>query len=150
MVVAASDVGKIYAFDRTTGESRWSAPQLSGLPPGTSGSPDADYRPIIASGGLIVAGSTTGYIVAYDATTGAERWRTTANKGSATYLLAADDAAVYVTYSGLQLGAFDVATGSLKWLAGDDRSGGEFYPFPAPDGDRLYVSGLTGYYALRK
>lgn len=149
LVVAASDAGKIYALDRTTGKMRWSAPQLSGLPPNAPGSPDADYRPLIARNGLVIAGSTTGYIVAYDASTGAERWRVTADRGSATYLLAADATAVYVTYSGLQLGAFDIGTGSLKWLAGDNPGGGEFYPMPAPDADQLYVSGLNGFYALR-
>jgi outer membrane protein assembly factor BamB len=56
LVVAASDAGKIYAFDRLTGAIRWTAPQLSGLPPGSYGSPDADYRPLIASRGLIIAG----------------------------------------------------------------------------------------------
>jgi outer membrane protein assembly factor BamB len=150
VVVAASDAGKIYAFDRTTGATVWTAPQLSGLPPGTAGSPDADYRPIISSQGLIIAGSTTGYIVALDALTGVERWRQTADMGSATYLFSADTAVVYVTYSGLQLGAFDVLTGTLRWMAGNNPGGGEFYPYPAPDGDRLYVSGLTGFYELRK
>ena len=150
VVVATSDAGKIYAFDRTSGAVVWTAPQLSGLPPGSYGSPDADYRPITASRGLIIVGSTTGYIVALDAATGAERWRSNADRGSATYPLAADSDAVYVTYSGLQLGAFDVTTGALKWLAGDNPGGGEFYPYPAPDGDKLYVSGLTGFYALRK
>lgn len=148
-VVAGSDAGKIYAMNRTTGQIQWSAPQLTGLPPNTPGSPDADYRPIVASNGLIIAGSTTGYIVGYDASTGMERWRATADRGSATYLLSADATAVYVTYSGLQLGAFDVTTGTLKWLAGDNPGGGEFYPMPAPDKDQLYVSGLSGFYALR-
>jgi outer membrane protein assembly factor BamB len=45
--------------------------------------------------------------------------------------------------------AFDLTTGSLKWLAGDNPGGGEFYPTPAPDVDKLYVSGLNGFYALR-
>jgi hypothetical protein len=57
---------------------------------------------------------------------------------------------VYATHSGLQLAAFDITTGALKWLAGDNPGGGEFYPSPSPDGDRLYVSGLKGFYALRK
>jgi len=138
LVVAASD------------EIRWTAPQLSGLPPGTGGSPDADVRPLVASQGLVVAGSTTGYLVAYDAATGTERWRATAHRGSATYPLSADANAVYATHSGLQLAAFDITTGALKWLAGDNPGGGEFYPSPSPDGDRLYVSGLKGFYALRK
>jgi hypothetical protein len=64
-------------------------------------------------------------------------------------LLGADAEAVYVTYSGLQLGAFDLTTRTLKWLAGDNPGGGEFYPTPAPDTDKLYVSGLNGFYALR-
>jgi outer membrane protein assembly factor BamB len=150
LVVAASDGGKIYAMDRLTGAMRWSAPQLSGLPPGTPGSTDADYRPIVASQGIIIAGSSTGYLVGLDAQSGTERWRATANRGSATYLLAADSDAVYVTYSGLQLGSFAVATGVLRWLAGDNPDGGDFYQTPTPDADKVYVSGVAGFYALRK
>jgi outer membrane protein assembly factor BamB len=148
LVVAASDVGIIYAMDRSTGNLRWTATRLSGLPPGASS--DVDDRPLVASAGLIVAGSLSGYVAAYDTATGAEKWRSTANRGSAFFPLSADGDAVYVTHAGLQLAAFDVRTGTLKWLAGDNPGGGEFYAAPAPDVDRLYVSGVHGLYALRK
>jgi eukaryotic-like serine/threonine-protein kinase len=150
LVITASDAGKIYALDRTTGDIRWNAPQLSGLPPNTGGSPDADVRPLVASRGLVVAGSTTGYVTAYDAATGTERWRNTANRGSASYPLSADSEAVYVTHSGLQLASFDLTTGALRWLAGDNPGGGEFFPSPVADRDRIYVSGIQGFYALHK
>jgi hypothetical protein len=44
---------------------------------------------------------------------------------------------------------FDLTTGSLTWLAGDNLGGGEFFPTPAPDSNKPYVSGLNGFYALR-
>ena len=150
LVIAASDAGKIYAMDRSTGSIMWSAPQLSDLPPGTFGSPDADVRPLVASGGLVVAGSTTGYLAAYDARTGVERWRNTAYRGSAAYPLTTDGRYVYAIHSGLQLAAFDLRTGSLEWLAGDNPGGGQFLPSPVASGDRLYVSGTDGFYALRR
>jgi outer membrane protein assembly factor BamB len=150
LVVAASDDGHIYAMDGTTGDVRWSAGKLAGLPPGAGGDPPVDDRPLIAGAGVIVAGSLSGYLAAYDAATGTEKWRSTAHRGSATYPLSADNEAVYATHSGLQLAAFDLATGALKWIAGDAADGGEFYPSPAPDADRLYVSGVSGYFALRR
>jgi outer membrane protein assembly factor BamB len=150
LVVAASHDGRIFALDKLTGAERWSAPQLSGLPSGSGGNPLLDDRPLAASAGLILAGSLTGYVAAYDASTGAERWRSTAARGSASFPLSVDGEKVYVVHLGLQMAAFDLATGTVRWIAGDINAGGEYYPAPAIDAERVYVGGVHGLYALRK
>ena len=143
--------GSIRALDRATGETRWTAPRLSGLPSGTGGSPDNDDRPLVVVGDLVIAGSTTGWLVGLDARTGAERWRATANRGSAVFPLSSDGAMVFVTHLGGQLAAVRASSGAVAWYAGDNRTGiGEFSMTPAIDGGRLYIAGRNGYYALRK
>jgi len=150
LVVGASQDGHIYALNQQSGTLAWTAPQLSNLPAGTGGSPMMDDRPLVAAGSLVIVGSTTGYVVALDGGTGLERWRATANRGSIAAPIAADDAHVFVTHLGLQLAEFDLASGALNWVAGDNAQGGEFYPSPAVDIDRVFVGGVHGLYALRK
>lgn len=130
LVVGASDDGHLYAMDRLTGEIQWTAPQLSGLPPGTGGSPESDARPLAAIDSTVVVGSTTGYITALDSRSGREIWRATANWGSAVYPLAADAQRVYAMHDGGQLGAFDLTTGKFLWIAGVNEFEGEFYYTP--------------------
>lgn len=150
LVVFPIQDGSIRAFDRTTGAPRWIAPALTDLPIGTGGSPTNDHRPLALVGTTIVAGSTTGYVVGLDAATGSRRWRTTANRGSAVYPLAADAATVYVTHFGGQLAAFRASDGAVLWYAGDNGTRpGDFAMTPAIDAGRLYVAGPAGYFALR-
>jgi outer membrane protein assembly factor BamB len=75
LVVAASGDGTIYAFDRTTGSARWSIPRVGGLPVGAIVSTDRDFRALARTKETLVAGSLTGYVVAYDLRTRRERWR---------------------------------------------------------------------------
>lgn len=150
LVIGTSQDGHIYALDQQTGAMVWTAPQLTNLPAGTGGSPLMDDRPLTAAGPLIIVGSTTGYVVALDTANGREVWRATANRGSIAAPIVVDGSNAYVTHQGLQLAAFDLSTGALRWLAGDNPGGGEFFPSPAVDVDRLYVGGVHGLYAIRK
>jgi len=149
-VVVSIDDGRVVALDRATGEPRWVAPRLQNLPAGAGGSPENDQRPLAVRAAVLVAGSTTGYLTAVDAATGQERWRATANLGSAVYPLVAGDSSVYVTHLGGQLAALDLRTGRTRWVAGNTRSGGDFTLSPAVDGRHLYVGGPGGYYAFRE
>jgi glucose dehydrogenase len=150
LVIVGVQNGTIVALDRATGAVRWRAPRLGNLPLGAGGSPDSDMRPLVLAGSAVVAGSTTGVVVALDAATGTERWRAFANRGSAVYPLAADAERVYVNHFAGQLAAFSLKTGSLLWLAGDNRNGfGDFVNAPKVDGDRVYLSGHSGFHALR-
>jgi outer membrane protein assembly factor BamB len=149
-VLASVQDGRIFALDRATGITQWVAPRLTNLPPGTGGSPENDERPLVVAGSFVIAGSSTGYLAAYDAVTGLEQWRATANFGSAVYPLVADDSSVYVTHLGGQLAAIDVLTGAVRWVAGSRRMGGDFTLSPAVDEHYVYAGGPGGYYALHK
>jgi outer membrane protein assembly factor BamB len=47
--------------------------------------------------------------------------------------------------------AFDARSGGVLWQSGLVAGvGGEYWPKPAIDGDRLYVGGVHGFYALRR
>ena len=83
-VVAASTFeGYIYVYDRQTGDSLWTGRPLPYKSlSGTEASPD--IRPVLALGGLVIAGSGIGTVSAFDARTGVSRWVTPSGNG-ATY-----------------------------------------------------------------
>lgn len=149
IVIGVSAYGYAYGLDRKTGEIRWTIPRLSNLPPGLP-VPDLDLRPLALQGSVIVLGSTSGFVTAYDVSTQRELWRGRANRGSVTYSLAVDSNNVYALHDGGQIAAFRLSDGKLLWIAGDGQSGGEFSYSPAVDVDVLYAGGYNGLYALRK
>jgi eukaryotic-like serine/threonine-protein kinase len=148
-VVAAADDGQIYSLDPVTGAVRWVASSLTKIPAVYGGDPAMDQRPLVAVNQLVVAGSSTGYLVGLDAATGVERWRSRADQGSAVFPLAEGGGTVYATHFGGQLVAFDAATGTVRWIGGREHGGGTFSHAPTLDGSLLFVSGYHGLYAVR-
>lgn len=148
MLVAAATDGNIYAFDAATGGVRWAFPRLEGPFSSAIASTDIDQRALVRAGRVVVAGSTTGLVVAYDVDTRRERWRHDAGYwGSTTFSLAADDRLVYLPFFGGFLVAVDLVSGQEQWRFGDFRMG--FLWAPAPHGDRVYASASNaGFYAL--
>jgi outer membrane protein assembly factor BamB len=101
-------------------------------------------------GGTLVVGSETGIIVGLDPDSGAERWRAQGSGGSASHTPASDGERAYVFFAGGEIIAFDGANGAIKWRAGiTQASPGQFFQ-PSADVDRIYASGVNGFYALRK
>jgi outer membrane protein assembly factor BamB len=113
--------------------------------------PDRDYRPLVAVGRTLVAGSLTGCTVSYDLITHAQLWRYCDPAGaSVAFAIGADQHTVYAPYYEGRLVALDAASGKKRWHLGDDRQSG-FNWLPAADGDRLYVAASTaGYFAMRR
>ncbi len=148
LVFGSAGDGNIYAFDATAGTVRWALPRLSGALGGVITATDIDHRAITRVGRLIVAGSATGYVVAYDVDTRRERWRfSDPTAGSTTFALTADDGLVYVPFFGGFIVALDVASGAECWRYGDFTQG--FIWPPAPAGDRVYASAArAGFFAL--
>jgi outer membrane protein assembly factor BamB len=100
----------------------------------------------------VVVGSSTGTIVGLDAATGTERWRVTPVRDVSADLspAATDDSTAYTNFAA-DLVAFNVRNGAVLWQSGLlPGVGGEYWPKPAIDGDRLYVGGVHGFYALRR
>lgn len=144
-IIMSGDGGQIFSFDQPTGAVQWVAPRLviADVPSLSFG----DQRPVALSGRTVVAGSTSGYITAYDAGTGQQLWQVNPKLGSASrFPLASDERQVYVRFLGGQLAAFDVATGGEAWRMYRPT----FLNSPAVASNRLYVGGAAGLYALRK
>ncbi|MEZ5290748.1 MAG: PQQ-binding-like beta-propeller repeat protein [Vicinamibacterales bacterium] len=148
LLIAAATDGNLYAFDAATGVVRWAFPRLDGPFSGAIASPDIDQRALVRAGRLIVAGSTTGLVVAYDVDTRRERWRHDAGYwGSPTFSLAADDRLAYLPFFGGFIVAVDLTNGQEQWRFGDFRMG--FLWAPSPHGDKVYASASSaGFYAL--
>ncbi len=147
-VFGSAGDGNIYAFDVATGAVRWAFPRLSGPLEGIVTATDIDHRALTRSGRLIIAGSATGYVVAYDLDTRAERWRFFDRlAGSTTFTLSADDRSVYLPFFGGFIIAVDAATGIERWRYGDFNQG--FLWPPAVAGDRvLAAAARAGFFAL--
>jgi outer membrane protein assembly factor BamB len=151
VVIAAAEDGRVYALDRATGAVQWVAPRVHPLPSESSAGSYDDTRPVRVVGGVAVVGSTTGVVVGLDAATGRERWRTSSGGGSVIDRLTTDGELAFVGALGGNLLAIDARTGAIRWQTGIvPGEGGEFWPMPAVDGDRLYVAGKRGFYALLK
>jgi hypothetical protein len=150
VVIAASGDGSIHAFDRTSGELRWSIPRLTGVPGDNPISPDRDYRALAISGSTLVAGSLTGIVAGYDLATREERWRFYARfAGSTAFRVAADDELFYVPHVGGELIAIDATSGTERWRIGDWKAGFSWAPLVWKD--RLFACATgEGLYAFRR
>ena len=138
--------GTIYAFDRVTGEIRWTSPRVQPIPPAPGGY-YADRRPLAIAGDVVVAGSNR-LLRGLDAATGAALWDYWDLWAPLAYT--ADSDTYYAIGNGLS--AISAATGDLQWVRGSSQRGyGPAFSYPPlADGDRVYVSGPGGFYALSK
>jgi outer membrane protein assembly factor BamB len=138
-LIASSGDGHIHAFDVASGALRWTIPRVSGPSPFPVAA-DHDFRPLALAGHLLVCGSLTGQIVAYDRVTREERWRFTATGlGSSAFRIAAIDGVVYVPFANGRLVALRAGDGQELWRIGDWTSG--FLWPPAAHGDTVLLSG---------
>lgn len=150
LVIGSAGDGNIYAYDLSTGAFRWAFPRLTDLVEDhqTAIGTETDHRAIARAGRLLIAGSATGYVVAYDLDTRTERWRFyDGASGSTMFWFSADDRLAYIPFFGGFIVALDLATGAERWRTGDFVKG--FIWPPAPAGDRVYVGGAyAGFHAL--
>lgn len=147
-VITSIEDGRVFALDTATGATIWVAPRVHQLPPVGGWN---DLRRVAVAGDVVVVGSQTGIIVGLDAATGAERWRAQpVSNISVLGSVATDDSTAYMNFTA-DLVAFDARNGVVLWQSGlVPGVGGEYWPTPAIDGDRLYVGGVHGFYALRR
>jgi eukaryotic-like serine/threonine-protein kinase len=148
LVFGSAGDGNIYALDAETGAVRWAFPRLSGPLDSVITATDIDHRAITRAGRLIIAGSATGYVVAYNIDTRQQEW-VFADRfaGSTTFALSADDRCAYVPFFGGFIVALDLVTGAERWRYGDFTQG--FIWPPAPAGPRaLAAAARAGFFAL--
>ena len=150
LVIASSGDGVVHAFDTASGEERWAIPALSGRIGNPIISPDRDFRGLAVSGQLLVSGSLTGTIVAYDLATRTERWRHLAERlGSVMFRIEASNEVVYVPFAGGTLVALRADDGIEQWRVGDWMAS-LLWP-PAFWNDLIIVSGaVDGFSAFRR
>jgi outer membrane protein assembly factor BamB len=125
IVYAASDDGALHALSRATGSELWTF------------AADGVSSPLVDGGSLFLK-LGSGVIVALNAPTGAEQWRSTAYEGP-TVLVANQGSIVFGTGDG-SIVALDAKTGSERWRTDVADSG---VGNPASDGSRIFA-GIPG------
>jgi outer membrane protein assembly factor BamB len=147
LVIQPHEDGRVFAFDRSNGQVRWVAPRVHN----TEGSLN-DMRWASAGGGIVLVTSNAhaGMIVAYDAATGVERWRRT-EWGGSLYPPVLDDQVAYVDH-GWIFASYDLQTGKTRWQTPRTTEDPEavFKGQAVIAGDRIFVAGRNGSYALRR
>lgn len=147
-ILASSMTGYVHAFDPASGAMRWSLPRVEGPYPLIAPANTIDYRALAVAGDIVVAGSSSGIVTAYDLETRKALWQSDGNYwGSTAFGLAADERFAYVPYLGGTLIALDMRTGEERWRFGNSAQG--FIWAPAAMGGRIFASGsYAGFYAL--
>ena len=145
VVIATSGDGRIHAFDRRTGTPRWVLPAVVR---GDGRVQDRDWRGLVARGPLLIAGSVTGVVTAFDVRERRERWRFVHPDGGSTALhVSADADTVYVPHLGGRLVALCLRDGRQRWEIGGFSDG--FNWAPAVAGRTIYAAASrSGFFAL--
>ena len=137
-VFIVTDDGMVAAIDVQTGEVQWRAE----IPGGGSGA-----SPALTGGILIVAGYSA--LVAYDEDTGDELWtqdlRQDLGTGSSP-VIAGDTIYVGETAYERQLGAFDLATGDIRWDI--DLGVQDAVSSPAVGNEVVFINAGTSLFAI--
>jgi outer membrane protein assembly factor BamB len=143
IIVTAHD-GGMHAFARSTGTHEWSQPAEP-----SGGEAGADFRPVVAVSGVVIAGSLSGAVAAFEPGTGREIWRRQPSDASVAFALGAGPRSVYVPYvSGLVV-ALDAADGREQWRTGGHAAG--FRWPPAIDKGLLFLAGASsGFVCIRQ
>jgi outer membrane protein assembly factor BamB len=143
-IAATSGDGVIHAFSRASGSDWWTIPALDNLDPDAA---THDFRPLAVFRELLVAGSLTGEVVAYDIKTRGIRWRySDPLDGAVMFHLIAGDGTVYVPYITGRLVALGLSDGKRRWRIGD---GFTSPPFLSPKGT-IVVGSDHGFFALQE
>lgn len=141
---AVGAMGHFHCFDATTGETVWSrdlGEDYDVRMPiwGIAASP-LRYRDLVIQ---VVAGEGPACVVAFDAETGAERWRALDEKAgySSPILIRQGDQDVVVCWTGESVSGLDAASGEVLWsLPMVPRNMPIGIATPVVQGNRLFVS----------
>jgi outer membrane protein assembly factor BamB len=150
-VLASSSDGRIYELDRATGAIKSFFPGVGQRANvvGVSGPVGEDFRPIAVANATLFAASTGSWLIAYSLVQHRELWRVVdpdgASNGSA---IVVDGDRVYsVDFNG-RLAAFSTTEPKFLWDVGDFQDA--FIASPAVGPDKIFVAGLTGFWAIDK
>ncbi|MFN8570850.1 MAG: PQQ-binding-like beta-propeller repeat protein [Gemmatimonadaceae bacterium] len=142
-VYVSNEDGRIFALSQSDGSVRWI---VDPLPEQNAYN---DSRPLAVSGDLLIAGSSTGVLVAYGAVDGKLRWKRDLQRGTIIEALVVAGDAVFASDLSSGLTAVNAATGEIMWTRGVSASGyGTFNESPLVVGDTVIVPGFHGVQAF--
>jgi outer membrane protein assembly factor BamB len=142
--------GVIYALDRASGTIRWTLPGVGTYPPQFNSYPATqDTRIVSVYGSTLYAISISSWLVAYDLPSRTELWRVASPAGASGFgRIFSDGQAVYGQYGNGQIISYSASGSAIRWVAGSSTA-----PFIGPVAlgtDRVFVTGVAGFYALSK
>lgn len=149
VVFASSEDGRIHALDRTTGSVLWNFPGVGNHAPPHPTPTGPDSRHLAVSGTTLFANSFSGWFVAYDIVSRKERWRVNISGSTNASRPVVDGSIVYTVFVLGGVVALSTTEPQLLWKGGAASAKG-FYANPAVGTDRIFLSSLTGFWALRK
>lgn len=136
VIVPRTD-GPVEGVGLADGQPRWTLP--AAVPRDPRQELARDIRPLARAGGLLIVGSLTGDLVAYDLRDRRERWRyADGPEGAAALRLRASGSTVFAPFTDGSLVAIDAGTGRERWRAGGADAPMEWPP--ATDGQLVFVS----------
>lgn len=141
-VLASARDGTIHAFDAGTGESLWTWPGVGRI------AGEQDYRPLAVSGRMLIAGSVSGEVVAYDWPTRRVMWKQAPTMASVAFDIVAHDNVVFVPYFSNQIIAYRARDGAELWRIGGGTS--QFRWVPHVQGPWLLASGSRTFSMFRR
>jgi outer membrane protein assembly factor BamB len=149
LVIASSANGIVHALDRMSGAERWIIPALDKVADAAPADPDKDFRALAVSGRLLIVGSLTGRLTAYDLESRKLQWTyRSASRGGIGFRIRVVGSHVYVPYVDGVIHSISVETGREEWTFGTWQDG--FLWPPAVDDRFLYLSGAAaGFYGLK-
>lgn len=150
-VLASSNDGRIYVLDRATGavQSAFAGVGQEAPADGIKGPVGPDLRQIVVAGSTLYASSLSGWFIAYDLTQHRELWRVIDPDGSAyNSPIVVDIDKVYIVHFDGRLAAFSATQPKFLWDVGDYQDA--FVAGPAVGPDKLFVAGITGFWAIDK
>lgn len=134
VVLAASRDGTIHGFDVGSGEALWSLPAVSSL------GGDPDYRPVVVSGPLVVVGSLSGEISAWELSTRRLRWRRPSELYSVLFRMTVAGNVVYAPLGSGEVVALRLRDGRELWRIGGVHDRLDWLPLV--DGRLLAAAGM--------
>jgi outer membrane protein assembly factor BamB len=103
---------------------------------------------LAVAGRLLIAGSLTGRVTAYDLATRQERWRRSPMTASIVFGIASDERTIYVPYLSGPLVALGAEDGVERWRTSSDTVGFSWKPLIVA-GRLLAASSGAGFFAFR-
>lgn len=150
-VLASSSDGRIYELDRTTGSVKSFFPGVGQRANvvGVTGPVGEDFRPIAIANSTLFAASTGSWLIAYSLAAHRELWRVVDPDGSSngSAIIVDGDRVYSVDFNG-RLAAFSATEPKFLWDVGDFQNA--FVASPAVGPDKIFVAGLTGFWAIDK